>query len=84
MPCLKRERERVRVRRTSIRAKFWGPPKALNFLRAYMEKNFDCILSPLKRSDQGGEHFFATIFVSFLSADGYVVEYPERDPEGGR
>jgi len=51
------------MRNKTIKGKVWGPHEDLEALRLHLENYYDCILSEIKDSDQGGGHFFFTIFM---------------------
>jgi len=50
------------MRNRIIKGKMWGPQEELESVRSHLESTFDCILSPIKNSDQGDCHFFFTLF----------------------
>ena len=51
------------MRNNIIKGKAWGSYEDLETLKHHLENYYDCILSEIRDSDQGGGHFFFTVFM---------------------
>ena len=45
----------------NLKMKFWGEREAAEFFKYFLDENFLAALSPIKTSDQGNSHAFATL-----------------------
>ena len=50
-----------------VKGKVWGPFEELDAIKRHLESFYNCTLSQIKASDQGGGHFFFTIFLEAAS-----------------
>lgn len=47
----------------TLKLKFWGSSEAIEKFQKHLDDNFICFISPIKPSDQGNYHAYATIEV---------------------
>ena len=52
------------MRTKKVQGKVWGSHEELEEIKRHLASYYNCTLSQTKPSDQGGAHFFFTIFIA--------------------